>query len=169
MNVEQKARELLAEEFAKSEETKAAARRIQLGFPTDVEKAALRAIAKALQQGVPENPAGARLLGWISERDADDLSLGRGLAGACIYPTINEGCKNTMPANLVPIYAGAQQGVPEGWRVVPVEPTDEMVWAGKLALSAANSAMRKGERRAPVTEAWQAMLAAAPQPPAKEG
>ncbi len=54
----------------------------------------------------------------------------------------------------------------EGWKLVPVEPTDEMVWAGKGALAMAEHAMKhKKEHRSPMTETWNAMLAAAPEPP----
>lgn len=49
---------------------------------------------------------GLTTIGWISERDADDLIAGRGLAGATIYPTMYEGKKaRNPPKSLIPLYA----------------------------------------------------------------
>lgn len=60
--------------------------------------------------------------------------------------------------------SGAQQGaapqpaqVPEGWRLVPVEPTTEMLGEGAIALFA--------QSREPLSSAYRSMLAAAPRCP----
>lgn len=54
---------------------------------------------------------------------------------------------------------------PDGFVLVPREPTDDMVWAGRDAWREAHDAMnRKMEQRKPMTETWAAMLAAAPEP-----
>ena len=56
----------------------------------------------------------------------------------------------------------AALAVPAGYALVPVEPTDEMVWAGKEAFTKADFSMRKlKQMRSPITETWAAMLAAA--------
>ncbi|WP_190726680.1 hypothetical protein [Pseudomonas typographi] len=53
------------------------------------------------------------------------------------------------------------------WKLVPVEPTDEMNRAGMRWLTGIQH-MRAGDRRNALNEAFKAMLAAAPQPPAGE-
>ena len=67
------------------------------------------------------------------------------------WQRIKEAAKQAPPA----------AAVPEGYALVPVEPTDDMVWAGKSAFATAYNAMHKGERRSPVSETWAAMIAAA--------
>ncbi len=57
---------------------------------------------------------------------------------------------------------------PEGFVMVPVEPTDDMVWAGKTALAAEQKV--KDRLISPMTMAYKAALAAAaPTPPKREG
>lgn len=58
------------------------------------------------------------------------------------------------------------QGVPEGWKLVPVEPTPQM----RQAFHAAHEEYEGGSGVAPDLQ-WQAMLAAAPlpAPPAEDG
>src|SRR5690606_38516107 len=53
--------------------------------------------------------------------------------------------------------------VPEGWRLVPVEPTEEMVQAGHTALMEWDA--RTGDDLG-IENVYGAMLAAAPTPPA---
>lgn len=69
--------------------------------------------------------------------------------------------------------AASQEAPKAGdWVLVPRELTDEMLWAGRDKWDEAQVAMRrkhKPERRSPMTEAWAAMLAAAPTPPASQG
>ena len=55
--------------------------------------------------------------------------------------------------------------VPAGWRLVPVEPTEEMDVAGALAHEQSNCHDHIG----PINSAWSAMLAAAPQAPTHPG
>jgi hypothetical protein len=52
----------------------------------------------------------------------------------------------------------AQQGVPEGWKLVPVEPTAAMISAFEHAPCAENYTDA-------ATWAWEAMLDVVPQPP----
>lgn len=69
--------------------------------------------------------------------------------------------KDTQRAALeavAPMLANAR--VPEGWQLVPVEPTPEMFGAGFVAYEKAE--IRKGHAR------WKAMLAAAPKPEKEE-
>ncbi|ALV06662.1 hypothetical protein [Roseateles depolymerans] len=56
------------------------------------------------------------------------------------------------------------QAVPEGWKLVPVEPTEAMGIAGGIALEASSAHDIIG----PLIDAWSAMLAAAPQPATSE-
>lgn len=56
-------------------------------------------------------------------------------------------------------YAGAEV-VPEGWRLVPVEPTEAMKQAGELALDVRGLVVDHDD----AADAWVAMLAAAPSP-----
>ena len=66
-----------------------------------------------------------------------------------------------------PLYAhpGAQAqpapSVPEGWKLVPIEPTHEMV---KACASAARAYMQEYGENSPRRVMWAAMLAAAPKP-----
>ncbi|MBD3844285.1 hypothetical protein IED13_01145 [Bosea sp. SSUT16] len=53
----------------------------------------------------------------------------------------------------------AAQGTVAGWRLVPVEPTPEMICAGVQMVSIGHGAVSG-------VPAWKAMLAAAPEPPA---
>lgn len=53
--------------------------------------------------------------------------------------------------------------VPEGWKLVPVDPPDSMVWAG-LGEEPTNGHNR-AVFRIHITRMWAAMLAAAPTPP----
>lgn len=53
---------------------------------------------------------------------------------------------------LTPLYLAPQPAVPEGWKLVPVEPTDEMIDAGADAIDG---------YRVDVMRAYEAMLAAA--------
>ena len=55
--------------------------------------------------------------------------------------------------------------VPDGWRVLPVEPDDAMIDAGFEAL---RNGEEWGRMKSP-SEIWEAMLAAAPAPPPQEG
>jgi len=45
---------------------------------------------------------------------------------------------------------------PEGWKLVPIEPTEEMIRAGNAAIP---------NQLEPAMHAWDSMLAAASQPP----
>lgn len=56
---------------------------------------------------------------------------------------------------------GIPTSVPAGWKLVPVEPTSEMIAAGK-------EAMQYSIAELPAFTCYNAMLAAAPQPPALE-
>lgn len=67
-----------------------------------------------------------------------------------------EASKSTLTAPAQPV------GVPDGWQLVPIEPTDEMIAAGRMARMNA-----VGGYAGP--SGWQATLAAAPQPPAEDG
>lgn len=63
--------------------------------------------------------------------------------------------------------AQAVQAVPDGWQLVPVEPTVEMTraaapWLKNIQL------MRPTDRTNAINDACRAMLEAAPQPPAKQ-
>lgn len=73
--------------------------------------------------------------------------------------------------------AGARAGAPEGWKLVPVEPTPEMMVAGAEALVAEkgrghndpplyddHAPVVQEAYREQVSEAYRAMLAAAPPP-----
>lgn len=51
------------------------------------------------------------------------------------------------------------EGVGGDMALVPRVLTDDMVWAGRDAWQAAHEAMKKGEQRSPMTEAWSAMVA----------
>lgn len=53
---------------------------------------------------------------------------------------------------------GQQGGVPEGWKLVPVEPTSWMLVQGEEGLDDSS-----------VIETWRRMLSATPQPPAHGG
>ncbi|KZY09598.1 hypothetical protein A3724_16280 [Alcanivorax sp. HI0033] len=60
----------------------------------------------------------------------------------------------------IPVYLHAAPQpaqVPEGWRLVPVEPTTEMLGEGAIALFA--------QSREPLSSAYRSMLAAAPRCP----
>ncbi|HHQ4791289.1 TPA: hypothetical protein ACSP21_002184 [Aeromonas veronii] len=48
--------------------------------------------------------------------------------------------------------------VPEGWKVVPIEPTDKMYVAGESAY------WSKDTNRGSIVSTYRAMIAAAPQP-----
>lgn len=57
-----------------------------------------------------------------------------------------------------------QASVPEGWKLVPVEATPEMISAGAVHHYGACSR----QDRSDADKAWDAMLAAAPQPKEKQ-
>jgi len=59
-------------------------------------------------------------------------------------------------------FAGVSNMVPDGYRLVPVDPTDAMRIAGGIALESSPAHDVIG----PLVDAWAAMLAAAPQPEA---
>lgn len=61
--------------------------------------------------------------------------------------------------------ASAPQGVPEGWQLVPVVPTPEMLNASRWSGSGDVSVNEEWAR----TEVWRRMIAAAPQPVAQKG
>ena len=58
-----------------------------------------------------------------------------------------------LPAGRHSLHVVSQPAVPEGWKLVPVEPTEEMLYPAGL------------ENVEDGNEAWKAMLAAAPEPP----
>ena len=60
-----------------------------------------------------------------------------------------------------------QVGVPNGWKLVPIEPTPEMIDAGHAEYERSLIGNRKDVAAAFVRR-WKAMLAAAPTPPAPE-
>lgn len=63
-------------------------------------------------------------------------------------------------------YAGASQGaVPEGWKLVPIKPTQEMCVAGAKEIGAAQEGV-SGETCWEALRCWHGMLADAPPPPA---
>ena len=57
-------------------------------------------------------------------------------------------------------------GVPEGWKLVPVEPTPEMQAAGGAAIRFNTTEINKLWSS---NAAYRAMVASAPQPPKQEG
>jgi hypothetical protein len=61
-------------------------------------------------------------------------------------------------------FAGVSNMVPDGYRLVPVDPTDAMRIAGGIALESSPAHDVIG----PLVDAWAAMLAAAPQPEAAQ-
>lgn len=56
--------------------------------------------------------------------------------------------------------------VPDGWRLVPVEPTKEMIVSACMADNCKHMSLPNGENK---RRAYRAMLAAAPQPAAERG
>lgn len=63
-----------------------------------------------------------------------------------------------MYAETVEIDVPVSCVVPEGWKVVPVEPTDQMYVAGNSAYWSTST------NRGAIVSTYSAMLAAAPQP-----
>lgn len=57
----------------------------------------------------------------------------------------------------------ASRAVPEGWQLVPIKPTDEMM--GAVVSSMDEHLMGKDGAEAQYREDWAAMLRAAPTPP----
>lgn len=94
--------------------------------------------------GADQPPAG-----YIDRKDLVRLSNCR----ATIWPGTNE-------IDAVPVYLGAA-AVPEGWQMVPKEPTIAMIaalgWAGDEVLAVGHGLISKG-----ISEDYAAMLAAAP-------
>lgn len=65
------------------------------------------------------------------------------------------------------LYAqGRTQAVPDGWKMVPIEPTDDMIWAGHSALSDGSLGQAEIDDG---KIAYKAMLSAAPFPPVTGG
>jgi hypothetical protein len=61
----------------------------------------------------------------------------------------------------------AAKAVPDGWKLVPVEPTEEMLYE---ALKVDDKAYADGSQHgASIGECWDSMLAAAPSPAQQEG
>jgi hypothetical protein len=110
-------------------------------------------------------PAGSGEVHPIPQELFDRAHRLRELAAAnrlneCL-PTIETMCgKNAGDAirDAAAILRKLQQGA--DYVIVPREPTDEMVWAGRDAWTAAHHAMKAGESRYPMTETWRAMIAA---------
>ena len=73
-----------------------------------------------------------------------------------VQQSVGDGCEVCNPQLAQRLADEAQAGVPEGWKLVPVEPTVEMRRAG----TAANDGI--------VSDIYRAMLAAAPQPPSAQ-
>ena len=71
-----------------------------------------------------------------------------------VQQSVGDGCEVCNPQLAQRLADEAQAGVPEGWKLVPVEPTPEM-------LRAAESAWLHDRLRR-TTTMWAAMLAAAP-------
>ena len=67
----------------------------------------------------------------------------------------------------IPLYAAPPPSVPQGWVLVPVEPTDEMVEAAWD--SDAADYVGEHKRIHSLGLAWSAMIAAAPQPAQQQG
>lgn len=71
------------------------------------------------------------------------------------------------PIEAIPLYLHPQPTIPSGYKLVPIEPTPEMVQSGGHANSEwLNDSAPIGEQRyaMPMKSVWQAMLDAAPQP-----
>ncbi len=89
-------------------------------------------------------------------------------------PSITEQLATAL-AGLEEVVLGAsktagQASVPEGWRLVPVEPTPEMRGAGGHANSEwlnDNAPLGEVHYAMPMQSVWAAMLASSPQPPAQ--
>lgn len=91
-------------------------------------------------------------------------ALEAGWKAYCEAPTARDMGRSKVEAAIKAALSGAQQGaapqpaqVPEGWRLVPVEPTTEMLGEGAIALFA--------QSREPLSSAYRSMLAAAPRCP----
>lgn len=63
------------------------------------------------------------------------------------------------PDRAVSLYTAPQPAVPAGWRMVPVEPTQEMLRS--VDIEAEDKYLARGR----AISAWKSMLEAAPQPP----
>lgn len=67
-----------------------------------------------------------------------------------------------MIPTVTPLYTHAERpAVPEGWKLVPVEPTKEMLYRAQ-AVNGGNG--QKMPKHSTLVKKWKAMLAAAPQP-----
>lgn len=109
-------------------------------------------IKRRINRDVYDRPLAA-ILTYIVEMIGDKLVTAQGLvleAEARAQAVVDR-----MEAALSAPETGA--GVPEGWRLVPVEPTDKMIWEGGSALH---------DRGEDTTGIYRAMLSAAPPVPA---
>lgn len=107
---------------------------------------------------------------WEREKEADQAAIQLGLAyrearhGVCYWDKhASEAFRAGFEAGKNAQLAAAQQGVPEGWQIAPIEPTPEMY----------DRVMREGyyhedpeAAKAVLRAEYQDMLAAAPKPPA---
>jgi|SRR5579859_5413484 len=85
---------------------------------------------------------------WSTERLRDDA-----------VENFNIAARNAIPA--LARLLEAQAGVPEGWKLVPIEPTESMLNEG----TAADTEQSRMEAKC----VWDAMVSAAPNHPPSEG
>lgn len=102
-------------------------------------------------------PALTEPFGWVSPKQGN-------------YFTRNKSIADRI-GGLMPVYAAPQPShepkeaeVPEGWKLVPVEPTREM-WAAFNKLDDEMAAGSYDGTGCSFEQGWNCMLAAAPQPP----
>ncbi len=83
-----------------------------------------------------------------------------------IYAKGNPELNDYIRANGIPLYTTPQPAVPDGWKLVPVEPTEEMCKAGYMAKDKWPNHMCDNQRELHLSFSeprWKAMLAAALQ------
>ena len=94
-------------------------------------------------------------IGYADPDSLNDYRAGDRLHIPVYRPDASEEWQSGIPVYLHP--APPSVAVPEGWRLVPVEPTTEMLAEGAIALFA--------QSREPLSSAYRSMLAAAPRCP----
>ncbi|MDR3386855.1 MAG: hypothetical protein P4L92_07360 [Rudaea sp.] len=87
------------------------------------------------------------------------------------YPTLEDAmlemvCATRFACSECALLSASKPAVPEGWKLVPVEPTDDMQLAGAESIRFETTAINKIWT---ANKAYRAMLAASPAAPAQSG
>jgi uncharacterized protein YbdZ (MbtH family) len=105
---------------------------------------------QAARQSSQSEPVAWKLIGTDGKRSAVTDSI-ENVAEAIKLNSVGR------EINVIPLYAAPQQAIPSGWKLVPIEPTKEMVIAGFAKM------LEVGKRE--TAEHYRAMIAASPTAP----